>query len=369
MATVPEPLVEFVKSCLERGMPRPEIARALEAGGWSAREARAALDAFADLPLPVAVPRKRVSSSPRDAFLHLLAMAMLYTAAIAVGTILFQFIERLLPAPGDALAFGRHGMLRSSAAALLVSLPILAVVHRTIVREMRANPAARITPLYRVLAYLSLLVTSLVMAGDLVCVIVGFLAGDLTLRFVLKGLVVLLLAGGIYLWYSSDMHREEALTDAPGGGAGLPPPPAWREWLFRAGAAVACVSMVAALVAAGSPWRQRLLQLDARRVDALQTIQRNLNVYHQRERGLPDSLDALAATPETFLTDAVDPVTKTPYRYERVDDATYTLTATFDLPSPPDQDRPLWDRDGFFRHGAGEQTFRLAAPKRQPAEP
>ena len=369
MATVPEPLVEFVKSCLERGMPRQEIARALEAGGWSARESRAALDALAALPSAFAGQRKRISSSPRDAFLHLLAMAMLYTAAIGTGVILFRFVERLLPAPGDTAGFGRSDTLRSAAAALLVSLPILAIVHRTIDREMRANPASRIAPLYRVLAYLSLLVTALVMAGDLVCVIVGFLSGDLTLRFILKGIVVLLLAGGIYLWYSSDMRREESLADAPGGNAALPPPPAWREWLFRAGAAVACVSMVAALYAAGSPFRQRLLRLDARRVDALQTIQRNVNVYHERERGLPASLDALAAAPETFLADAVDPVTKTPYGYERVDDATYTLTATFDLPSPPDQDRPPWERDGFFRHGAGEQTFRLAAPKRQPAEP
>jgi hypothetical protein len=368
MTTVPDQLVEFVKACLERGMPRAEISRALEAGGWSPREARAALDAFADLPSPVAVPRKRVSSSPRDAFLHLLAMAMLYTAAVATGVILFRFVERLLPAPGDVAGFNRNDALRSAAAALLVSLPILALVHRTIGREMRANPASRISPLYRLLAYLSLLVTALVMAGDLVCVIVGFLAGDLTLRFVLKGLVVLLLAGGIYLWYASDMRREESLADVPAGAA-VPPPPAWRGWLLRIGAAVALASMLAALVIAGSPFRQRLLRLDARRVEALRGIQRSIETYHARERSLPASLESLAAGPETFVADGADPVTETPYRYERIDGTSYTLTATFDLPSPPDADRPAWERDGFFAHGAGEQTFRLTAPQRPPAAP
>ncbi|MFM9195515.1 MAG: hypothetical protein ACKOWG_07220, partial [Planctomycetia bacterium] len=102
MASAPEVLVAFVKACLERGMPRTDIARALESGGWSSREAKAALDAFVDAPLPVPVPKKRVSSSPRDAFLHLLGMAMLYTAACATGTIVFQFIDRWLPAAGDA---------------------------------------------------------------------------------------------------------------------------------------------------------------------------------------------------------------------------------------------------------------------------
>jgi hypothetical protein len=96
MASAPEVLVEFVKACLERGMPRADIGRGLESGGWSPREAKAALDAFADSHLPVPVPRKRVSSSPRDAFLHLLGMAMLYTAAFATGTILFQFVDRSL---------------------------------------------------------------------------------------------------------------------------------------------------------------------------------------------------------------------------------------------------------------------------------
>jgi len=362
MASVPESVVAFVKACLERGMQRGEIARALEAGGWSPRESRAALEAFADLPLPVAVPRKRVSSSPREAFLHLLAMAMLYAAAIAIGAILFEFVQRLLPVPADAARFGRNDALRSAAAALLVAVPILAVVHRAIDREMRANPAARISPLYRVLAYLTLLVTALVMAGDLICVIVGFLAGELTLRFVLKGLVVLLLAGGIYLWYASDMRREESLADAPG--PNLAAPPAWREWLFRGGAALACAALVAALVAAGSPFRQRLLRLDARRVDDLQAIQRSVETYHEREHALPASLDALATAPETFVANGVDPVTKAAYRYERVDDTTYTLTATFDLATPADQDRPQWAKDGFFEHGAGGQTFRLSVPKR-----
>ena len=92
MASVPEVLVEFVKACLERGMTRADIAHAAESGGWSPREARNALDAFADVALPVPVPKKRVSGSPRDAFLHLLGMAMLYTAAFATGVILFQFI-------------------------------------------------------------------------------------------------------------------------------------------------------------------------------------------------------------------------------------------------------------------------------------
>ena len=37
-------------------------------------------------------------------------------------------------------------MLRSAAAALIVSLPILGVVHRTIEREIRVNSISRVSP-------------------------------------------------------------------------------------------------------------------------------------------------------------------------------------------------------------------------------
>lgn len=362
MASAPEVLVEFVKACLERGMPRPDIARALESGGWSPREAKGALDAFADTHLPVPVPKKRVSSSPRDAFLHLLGMAMLYTAAFAVGTILFQFVDRWLPAATDDLLGFSTSSLRAAAAALLVSIPILGLVERTIGRDASRDPALRLTPIYRTLAYLTLLITALVMAGDLIAAIICFLSGDLTIRFILKALIILLLAGGIYLWFSSDVGREESIATTPSA-ATIPPPPPWRQWLHRIGAAMAILSMIAALYAAGSPFRQRLLRLDARRVGDLRTIQQNVETYFEREGVIPATLEDLAGSPATFLQNITDPATKIPYAYERVDATTYSLTAAFDLPSPPEQEQPVWHRDGFFRHGAGKQTFRLSAPK------
>ena len=364
MASVPEVLVEFVKACLERGMTRADIAHAAESGGWSPREARNALDAFADVALPVPVPKKRVSGSPRDAFLHLLGMAMLCTAAFATGVILFQFIEHWLPAATDNAAAFSAGSLRSAAAALLVSLPILGLVHRTIGRDTSRDPAVRLTPIYRTLAYLTLLITALIMAGDLISAIVCFLSGDLTARFILKAATILMLAGGIYLWFSSDVRREEMIGSATGLGT-IPPAPRWRDWLQRIGAALAVVSLVAALYAVGSPFRQRLLQLDASRVSDLRSIQQKVETYYERQGILPATLEALAENPTTFLDRTNDPVTGTAYRYKRTADDTYTLTAIFDLPSPPDREQPRWNRDGFFSHSSGEQLFRLSMPHKE----
>lgn len=359
MAAAPDHLVDFVRTCLARGISRPDISRELVAAGWSDREVSLALDAFAESPLAVPVPRKRVSSSPRDAFLHLVAMVSLYNAAFAVGAVLFVLIARWLPLPLDR-EFAGKSTLRWAVATLIVSLPILFLVHRTIARDVLRNPIARLTPVYRLLAYLTLLVTALVMAGDLVCVVIWFLQGDATLRFLLRAAVVLLIAGGVYLWYASDLRREESLTGT--AGRSLPPPPSWRASLGRCGAAVSLACLVTALVLLGNPLEARRLRLDEQRVDDLRSIQRAIENYHARHSELPETLGELQSDPGTFVGNLVDPVTGIPYAYRVTAERTYELTAAFDRSSPPEKEQAPWNQDGFFSHGPGEKTFTITVP-------
>lgn len=361
MAAAPDHLTAFVRDCLSKGISRPDSARELAAAGWSEREVSLALDAFAESSLPLPVPRKRVSSSPRDAFLHLVALTALYNAAFAVGSVVFVVIDRWLPLPLDR-DFFRSSTLRWAAATLLVSLPILFITHRTINRDEARNPIARLTPVYRLLAYLTLLVTALVMAGDMVCVLINFLRGDATPRFLLKALTVLAIAGGVYLWYASDLRREESLTG--GAGRALPPPPPWRSWLSRAGGGAALAGLLAALALLDNPLAARRLRLDESRVQDLQSIQRAVESYHDRHGKLPESLDDLRSDPGTFVFNLVDPVTAEPYGFRRTGDRGYELTATFDLPSPSDADQPAWNRTGFFAHGQGRKRFTVAVPER-----
>jgi hypothetical protein len=80
----------------------------------------AGLDAFAESSVPV--PRKRVSSSARDAFLQIVAMVALLNVAFASGSILFILIERWLPLPIDWL--GRAGVA-TAIACIVMALALL----------------------------------------------------------------------------------------------------------------------------------------------------------------------------------------------------------------------------------------------------
>ena len=183
MASVPPSLLDFTRECLSQGIDRTEIRQALINAGWTEREATAALGSFAESPLPVPVPKKRVSSGPREAFLHLLALFLLYMAAFSTGAILFLTIDVFIKDPANRNLFNIGGFARFNAAALIASLPVLALVRRAIMRDVIRNPGTRIAPVVRTLAYITLLVTSLIMVCDMVSVLAGFLNGDLTLTF------------------------------------------------------------------------------------------------------------------------------------------------------------------------------------------
>ena len=350
--------MNFTRDCLTQGIGRTEIRQALISAGWTDREATAALGSFAESPLPIPVPKKRVSSGPRAAFLHLLALFLLYMAAFSTGAILFLAIDIFIKDPVNRIFFDLGGFARFNAAVLIASLPVLLLVRRAIMRDITLNPANRIAPVVRTLAYITLLITSLIMVCDMVVVLMGFLNGDLTITFILKSVVVLLLAGGIFLWYTSGLAFEEKMGDSEGKQSSIHESQ-WRPRLAWAGFLTASMSLMLALWIAGNPFNQRLVRLDRQRVSDLRSLQGAISRFHKKEKRLPDNLSELRSSPDSYIERTADAITKKPYLYKRIDKTSYRLGAVFDLATPAADDSNARSRDGFYQHDAGLQTFEL----------
>lgn len=92
-------LQRFVREALARGLARGAIREQLLKAGWQAGEIDAALAAYAESDFPVPVPRRRPYLSAREAFLHLVPFATLYTSAFNCGAVLFSFWGRASGAP------------------------------------------------------------------------------------------------------------------------------------------------------------------------------------------------------------------------------------------------------------------------------
>ena len=204
-----EELVGFVKDALGRGVSRGEIAGVLTRTGWAVPDVRAALGAFADVDFALPVPRPRPALTARNSFLYLTLFTTLYISAYNLGSLLFQLINTAFPDPAAAMSPVVADVMRWSIASLIVAAPIFFYLSRLTNREARLDQTERGSRDRRVLTYLTLFVAAVVLTGDVITLIYNGLGGELTARFVLKGLTVCGIAGAVFGYYLSDIKADE----------------------------------------------------------------------------------------------------------------------------------------------------------------
>ena len=113
---------------------------------------------------------------------------------------------------------------------------------------------------------------------------------------------------------------------------------------------VVLAAVIAGFYLAGSPARQRLLRIDAQRINDLQQISRTIGVYWTRNKRLPTELNELVDGVRMTALPS-DPSAGQPYEYEAGPAAGYALCAVFNLPSPEDM------RADFWNHDSGRRCF------------
>lgn len=200
----------FVRDALLKGASRDTIEAALTAAGWTPEQTRDALNAYAEVDFPVPVPKPRLYLSPREAFLYLVLFATLYLSAYHLGSLLFDFINRTFPDaanPGNARGIAQS--MRWSVASLVIAFPIFLFVARHLGKDLARNPVKRLSAVRHWLTYLTLFLAATVLIGDLITLVYNLLGGELSVRFVLKVLVVGLIAGTIFGYYLRDLRRQE----------------------------------------------------------------------------------------------------------------------------------------------------------------
>ena len=345
-------LLGFVREALSRGIGRAAIADQLRGAGWRPEEISAALAAWADTDFPLPVPRRRPYLSAREAFLYLVLFATLYATAFNAGAVLFVALDRWMPDPSQRWEIaGSAEMARGATAGLLIAFPIFLALSWVIGRGVRLDPENRGSKIRKWLTYITLFVAAMVLIGDLTFLATRLLSGEIPTRVLLKVLVVLVIAGIVFMHYLADLRLEER----EGGGArGLRVPP-------RAVAAGTLAVLVLGLVTSGSPQRERLRRLDEARLQDLRAITQEMSSWTRKGRPLPASLGALAADPDSPALHLRDPVTQRPYEYRLLDPQHYELCATFMTVDSLGTAGAPGEAAGFWKHPAGRTCYTLEA--------
>jgi Domain of unknown function (DUF5671) len=206
-------LREFVRDSLGRGVSREKIREALLAARWPADEVERAMDQFAEIDFPVPVPHRRPYLSAQEAFLYLLAFVTLYVSAIDVGGLLFALIEKHFPDPLDrSTPASFYQVITLPLASVIVAFPIYLWITGLLTRRVRRDPELRASKIRKWLTYVTLFVAAGTIIGDLITLLTRLLEGELTPRFLLKVLTVLVIAGLVFTYYLVDLRPEEKET-------------------------------------------------------------------------------------------------------------------------------------------------------------
>ena len=140
-------------------------------------------------------------TTPKDFFLHLLAVVTLYACASAFVTVLFQLVNLSIPDPlsnYDYEFVAAKSLLRNALSFVIVMFPSYLVVAYFLNKDASKNPEKRHLRIARWLMFFTIFGTAVILLGTLVSLVNYLLNGELTWRFGLKVLSIFVVAGGIH---------------------------------------------------------------------------------------------------------------------------------------------------------------------------
>lgn len=286
----------------------------------------------------------------KDFFLHLGAIVVFYASTIALITLLFEVINFAYPKVTDYYQY-YFPSISLQVATLIVAFPLFLLLSWLLQKGYTSDPSLRENSLRKGLGYLTLFVAGAVVAGDLVMVIYMFLDGqELTAGFLLKVLALLVIAGGVFLYYLREIRN--VIT------------PSERSlWKF-----VALVfilgSIILGFMVIGSPMTQHERRYDSQKVSDLQNIQWQIVNFWQQKGVMPVSLAELE-DPISGFTVPADPKTGASYEYQKTANLKFNLCAEFDTSaeitsgstSRPMYPEPVGKLGETWQHEAGRQCF------------
>lgn len=255
----------------------------------------------------------------KDFFLWLGAMVALYVSATSLILLVHQYINVFFPNALD-YAPSYSSSMRFAIASLVVFFPLYVWLTRMLHQDIRKTPEKQELWVRKWLIFLTLFVAGITMAIDLVMLVNTFLNGDITTRFILKALTILIVIGAGFWYYLNELKGK------------------WEEKKKESTIVAFVVSgivlatIVSAFFIIGSPQTERFARFDEQKTSDLQSVQWQIVSYWQQKEKLPTTISDLE-DPLTGFVAPRDPQTGLPYVYESTGAMSFKLCADFNAPS------------------------------------
>jgi len=296
---------------------------------------------------------ENIKSTPKDVFLHLFNIVTFYLSVIGFIMLYVQYVNALFPDKLNYYFTSISDLVRIATSILFVAVPAYILTAWLLAKDLAITPEKRELKLRKWLTYFTLFISAVTIIVDLMIFVYNFLNGELSTRFVLKILVVLVVAVAVFGYYMWELKRKELVSKAP-------------KILAIILSIVVLASIIAGFFIIGTPMDQRNRRFDDQRVQELQMLQNQVLNYWTLKHNLPANLSLLQDDISGFIV-PTDPETKVAYEYKIIDPLKFELCATFAKDSEDQgtigrgKEYPMAPYDGSFQqnwnHSAGRACW------------
>jgi hypothetical protein len=289
--------------------------------------------------------QNKMKVSAKDVFLNLGAFIGFYTLIGSLLNLLFSIIEKAYPRIADIYYVGSTSSISWPVSILIVFFPIFVLLMYFLEKEYTtADTQNETSSLHKGLVYITLFVSGVTIIGDLITVVYYFINGeDLTNGFLLKVLVLLIIASSTFIYFISDLMGKLTKTSRI-------------IWRFFAGFIV-IMSIIWGFVVIGSPRTQRLYKYDEQKVSDLQSINIQITNYYATNGVLPKTIEEIFNG--NYYVPKVDPESNKPYEYKTQSLLEYTLCAEFNKESNSKNTSYVYGyNEADWKHSAGYHCFK-----------
>lgn len=253
------------------------------------------------------------------AFLYVLSLIALAFTAISSGIILFQIINKYIPEAAEIASSYRScfdsDALKFAIAAIIAASPIYYITVSKINKHVLSGELKKDSQIRKWLTYLIILISFIVIIGNLIAVIYNFLDGALTAKFILEAVSMLVIAGTILSYYFYDIKREVKIGEKN----------KVIKIYFWLSLAAVIILFIAAIAIGEFPFNARDRKFDEAILNKLDRIDNSINSYSASVKKLPEKLENLLSMSGNYLSgsDIKD------VEYKIISNTKYELCANF----------------------------------------
>ena len=216
-------LKSYIEKAREKKLTDEQIKKQLLTAGWQEEQIAEALSQDADFP-PPPPPPAIAHVGMWTGFLYILFFISLYTLATAIGGVFNIWVDKAIPTvinnPDSSSFdfssfftdnFDTPSIIRGYIAAIIVSLPLFVSLSLVLKKQLVNQPGVKNLRSRKLLIYITLIVTFLILLGDVIATCYELISGTVTGNSFGHFGVTLLISGSIFGYFIGEVKNDRKI--------------------------------------------------------------------------------------------------------------------------------------------------------------